>query len=156
MALKDFVEVTRTVPVGAVSFEVRPLSAADVLNLTKDHFMALAKFYQRIVSMDTSGDKDAEEILGSSFEFLQNLPHLISDVIILAAEAKTEFEIRVVHRLPLSVQMDAIRHIFEITIQENGGVKKLHEAWSLLASQVAPILTGKQDDPQKPQTSTTG
>lgn len=161
MALKDYIQSVREVPAGNTTFTVRALSTADILYLTKDHFMELAAFYGRIVVLESSGKLNPEEVMSSSFSFLQELPGLMADALIMATEAKDAEEIAIVNKLPLTIQLDALTAVFELTVTEGGGVKKLRESWGKLAGQIRPIVTGTEESPteakvEKSQTSVSG
>lgn len=125
MALKDIQIPKADVPVGAGgSFAVRGLSTADIEYCVRTFGQDLNRLWKRFVN---GADKNVELTtvgLQSIFgQIVKECPALVAGVLGLAADADEE-DMKVLVRLPITVQVAALMQVATLTISVEGDPKK--------------------------------
>lgn len=138
MALSDF-QVARK-PVlfrGEPLIAVRGLALNDISYLIRDHLDQLNKLFDLYDKPETR-----ETALAESAKFalhiVKEAPELVAQMIVLASDEPQE-NIEIARKLPLPVQVEAVRAIIELTFEEAGGAKKFLDSVMSLVSGVMPM-----------------
>lgn len=129
MALKDIQIPKADVKVGAGgSFAVRGLSTADIEHCVRNNGPELRQLWNDFVN----GKRKPEEALTDGglrnifAQILKEAPDLVHGVIGLAADADEE-DMKVLVKLPVTVQVDALTKIAMQTLSVEGDLGKLIE-----------------------------
>jgi len=121
MALTDVYIPRRDVPFRDTSFSVRGLSLIDVSALMQTHLEQIDHLFKLY-----DADETREQALGEAARFgvtiVRETPSMVGLLIALAADEPSAVE--KANRLPLAVQVEALRNIIELTFEEAGGAKK--------------------------------
>lgn len=136
MALSDFTPETIEIKSKRVSFEVRGLSMIDLSSLLRVHYDDLENLFRLY---EEEGDKpEFSNVAMARYatKLISDAPGLVSHIIALAADEPQMVD--QAKRLPMMVQLDALKAIGKLTFEEVGGVKKLVEMLRGLVKEVAP------------------
>lgn len=118
---------------------VRGLSLVDVSYLVSRHRADLEKLFELYQSFakDTGASPLGDAVLiGYGYELLGQAPAILANVIAVAADARDQVE--AISRLPSSLQIDALRAICSLTIEDFGGLKPLLAKLMQFVAEVAP------------------
>lgn len=138
MALSDFTPETIEIKSKRVSFEVRGLSMIDLSSLLRVHYDDLENLFRLY---EEEGDKpEFSNVAMARYatKLISDAPGLVSHIIALAADEPQMVD--QAKRLPMMVQLDALKAIGKLTFEEVGGVKKLVEMLRGLVKEVAPSV----------------
>ena len=132
MSLSDLVIETQDVIVnGKTLFTVRGLCFNDITTLIRLYGDDLDKVIDTFKNGDNdSGIEDSEMIEVA----LKEAPLVVSHAIALAANEPDQFD--KVKTLGISTQLEAVKLIWKLTVDESGGLKKLIDNLMQLTNQV--------------------
>jgi hypothetical protein len=102
------------------TLNVKPLSLADIVVLTKSHYTDLVSIFNAYTSSEESTDADLVESMGDKF------PALAESVIVLCIdiEATPEQKSEFAKKLPATAQLDILREAAELTFYTEDSLKK--------------------------------
>jgi len=141
MGLSGFKPKTEMVKFPGGEFAVRGLAAEDFTVLIRDHHKPMEALFDQYVSeaalqkvdIDTTGGLlKLGDMRGVILSSLEAAPAFIGDVIARAAD-ETENP-HIARLLPMGVQNDAIGKIVTLTLEAEGGLEKLMETVTELAT----------------------
>lgn len=138
MSLADFQPERITVKAKNVSLAVRGLSIIDCSALLRTHMNdleSLFEMYERESQGLTFGNVAMARY---ATRLISDAPGLVAHMIALACDEPDYVDNA--KRLPMIVQINALKAIGTLTFEEVGGVKKLIEDLTDLVSQVRPQL----------------
>lgn len=131
MSLKDYSSERLEVTFKGGSFSVRGLSLDDVTALITKHLPDLDKLADLLAGKATQ-ETAAMETMSLALKLVVEAPALVAQAIALAADEPDFAENA--RKLPLPVQIDAVKKIGRLTFEESGGAKKFFESLSGLVS----------------------
>lgn len=131
--IKDYVAVKRTVEFEGGSFEVRGVSIPDVAALIVNHREAVDKIAYIIRTKEEFNLDDIEAFILMFIDVIRESPFLAADLICACADEPDAYG--EAFRLPLTVQIEALRTIGELTFTDANALKKL-------AADVTRLLQG--------------
>lgn len=105
-----------------VTFLVRGLNVTDLTRLLTDHSESLGEIFAQIQDNGNFSDLELQALLG---KILIDLPDLISEIVFVTSDMEMPSEFFL--QLPLKNQLDFITAITSVTLEANGGIKKLQE-----------------------------
>jgi hypothetical protein len=150
MGFKGFTPKTQSVQFPGGEFAVRGLAPEDFSVLLRDHYDTMAALFEQYVSeaalvkmdVETSGGRlrlgDMRSVVMGA---LDQAPALMGDTIARAAD-ETENP-KSARTLPMGVQLDALGKIVTLTLEAEGGVEKLTETISMLATNMASVVANR-------------
>lgn len=133
MPLADYTHKKRTVAFDGGEFEVRAISLPDVAGLVArneeaiDHVVAVLRVQQEL------NLTDAQAVFDILFRLIRESPFLAADLITSCADEPSQFD--AAFRLPLTVQVEALQTIADLTFADAAALKKF-------AADVKRLLTG--------------
>lgn len=125
MSLADYQPARTTVPFKGGSFDVRGLSADDLGVLLKHHLPDL----DRLFELYAEGVDERLAVFGTAqyaMKLVQDAPGLTAHVIALATDEDEVVD--KARRLPIPVQVEALKAIVHLTFDEAGGPKNFFES----------------------------
>lgn len=128
MALKDIQIPKADVSVGAGgSFAVRGLSTTDIEHFTRECGPELHQLWNDYVNGKLKPEEALSEtgMRGMFAQIVKECPRLVVSVISHAADAADDEERKIVERLPVAVQVDALLKIAMQTLNVEGDLGKL-------------------------------
>lgn len=125
-----------------VTFEVRGLSMTDLSSLVRTHYTDLEALFTIYENEAVTGGVNAMSIARYGTSLIKDAPGLVGHIIALAADEPEMVDNAM--RLPMLVQIDALKAIGKLTFEEVGGVKKLIAELSNLVGQMAPQQRSQQ------------
>lgn len=135
MSLADFKIGKRPVKFQGGALEFRGICFEDITGLLRNHLDELNNLF----AMYDDEEKRAT-MIASSGEFalrvVRDAPEMVALLIANCADEPGAIEIA--RRLPLPVQVDCIKVIFEQTFEESGGAKKFFDSVAGLVRSLAP------------------
>jgi len=137
--LKDYVATKRKVEFDGGNFEVRGISLPDVAAAVLNHREAVDRIATVIRLQDQLSMDDLGAVLEIVIDVIKESPYLAADLICSCAEEPEEFS--TAFKLPLSVQVEALRAIGELTFTDANALKKLIADVSTLLSGILPSPT---------------
>lgn len=143
MALMDFKVPKRTVSLGDFAGEVRGVSLNDISFLLRGHLTEM----NRIMALYEDDEKRATALAQAAnfaITVVGETPELAAMLIVLCSDEKpTDEVVEHVSRFPAGLQVELLRNIWDVTVEEAGGAKKLLDKFMGLVKQVRPAtLTG--------------
>ncbi|RVT75681.1 hypothetical protein EM858_14640 [Agrobacterium sp. CNPSo 2736] len=118
--LETLVLPSETVKVGEQSFEVQGLALAHITRIIREHRSVCAELYTKAIGGELTGS--VEEIaLGMADDFAP-----LAAMVIACGSGNPKAADKA-SRLPLSVQVDALEKIINLTLVAEGGLEKLME-----------------------------
>ena len=122
MSLADFDIAMKDVPLpNGKSFSVRGVSLVDISMLLRNRGDEIRAFFSKY-----SADDAADQTSAAGMKLLESAPDLAAELIACAADEPKM--VKTALRLPISVQLDALEKIAELTFDAEGGPKKFFEA----------------------------
>lgn len=122
MALSDIVIPTRTIEAGSASFEVRGLCYRDITDLMMSFKVELDELVTGYLDAADQPEGEAPDLF-DPMELLNKSPRLFARLIALAADEPNQDEIAA--KLSIGVQVEALAAIYELTVDQAGGLEKL-------------------------------
>lgn len=138
MALADYQPERVTIEFKGGSFSVKGLSLDDVTVLMR-HYLDDLDEILAIYARDVDPQKTVAATAQYAVALVREAPALVAHVIALAAEEPDRIE--QARRLPIPVQVEALKEIGRLTFEEAGGAKKFFESLAELAMKVRPPET---------------
>lgn len=121
--LKDYVVVKRKVQFEGGEFEVRGVSLPDVAGAILNHREAVDRIATVIRLRDELNLDDLNAVLEILVDVIKESPYLAADLICSCADEPESYV--EAFKLPLTVQVEAIRTIGELTFSDAIALKKL-------------------------------
>lgn len=135
MSLADYQPLRSVVTFGGGELSVRGLSLDDVAVLMNQHLVDLEKLFDLY---DGSVREDVKVLATAQFAIglTREAPALVANVIALACDEPGA--VANARKLPMPVQVEAIKAIATLTFAEAGGAKNFLSSLSNLIAAVAP------------------
>jgi hypothetical protein len=121
--LKDYIAVKRIVVFEGGSFEVRGVSLPDVAAMIVNHREAVDKIATIVRVQDQLNLDDLTAVIEIIIDVIKESPYLAADLICSCADEPDAYASA--FRLPLTVQIEALRTIGELTFADAAALKKL-------------------------------
>jgi hypothetical protein len=135
MSLKDFIIATEVVAFRGGSIELRGLALNDVTALIRNHLADLNRLFDMYDDEETRASALAEAAR-FALTLVQESPAVVAKMIALCSD-EPEHEATAA-RLPIPVQVEAVRKIIELTFEEAGGAKKFLDSVTSLVKGIMP------------------
>lgn len=136
MSLADFQPETLTVKYKGNELTVRGLSIIDISSILKVHMHDLETLFD-MYEQESQGLTFGNVALAKyATRLISDAPGLVAHIIALACDEPAM--VNKAERLPMIVQIEAIKKIGTLTFEEVGGVKKLIEEMGNLVGQFRP------------------
>lgn len=147
MALSEYQPIRVAVDFKGGSFQVRGLSLDDITAVLGDHLNDMnhiINLYHKEV------DPRIHLIEGAGFilNLVKDAPALTAQLIAHASDEPECAENA--RKLPLPIQIDAMRKIANLTFEEYGGLKKFIESLQEMAGKFVPAMTTTDSDTLAP------
>lgn len=141
MALADYQPERVTVEFKGGSFQVKGLSLDDVTVLMR-HYLTDIDHLIELYAKDVDPKLSVAATAQYAITLVREAPTLVAHVIALAAEEPDQIDMA--RRLPIPVQVEALKAIGRLTFEEAGGAKKFFESLTELLTRVRPpeLTTG--------------
>jgi ParB-like chromosome segregation protein Spo0J len=136
MALKDFAIRKDKVSFQGGVLELRGLALIDVSVLVRNHMDELNRLLGLYDNEQTRATALAEAA-NFAIALVKESPQIVAQMIALASDEPDE--IAVAERLPLPVQVEAMRKIIEMTFEEAGGAKKFLDSLLTMVGGMMPV-----------------
>lgn len=133
MGLADYQPSRETITFKGGSFKVKGLSLDDVGVLMKHHLSDLDALFA-LYAKDVNPDMAAAVTAQYAVSLIREAPGLVANVIALGAEEPDN--VAFARRLPMPVQVEAIKRIALLTFEEAGGAKKFFASLTELVGMV--------------------
>ena len=135
--LKDYIATKRTIRFEGGEFDVRGVSLPDVAAAIVGHREAVDKIATVIRLQDQLNLDDLTAVIEIIVDVIKESPYLAADIICSCADEPDAYA--AAFRLPLTVQIEALRTIGELTFADAAALKKLvADARTLLAGMLPP------------------
>ena len=121
--LKDYIATKRTIAFEGGNFEVRGVSLPDVAAAITGHREAVDKIATVIRLQDQLNLDDLTAVIEIMIDVIKESPYLAADIICSCADEPDAYASA--FRLPLTVQIEALRTIGELTFADAIALKKL-------------------------------
>jgi len=149
MDLKSFKPATQDVAIPGGSFAVRGLALEDFTILLRQYYEPMSALFDQYLSEAALAkmDKDTDNALGLAdmqsvvMNALVVAPGLIGDTIARAADM--DGDTHTPRLLPLGIQIEAITKIVTLTLEAEGGVEKMIETVSTLATSLSTVVANR-------------
>ena len=138
MSLADFQPERITVKSKNFSMAVRGLSLIDCSALLRTHMSDLESLFEMYEQEAQGLSFGNVAVARYATRLISDAPGLVAHIIALACDEPEQLDNA--RRLPMIVQINALKAIGTLTFEEVGGVKKLIEELSGLVNQVRPQL----------------
>lgn len=137
--LKDYVAAKRTILYEGGSFEVRGVSLPDVAAMITGHREAVDRIATVIRVRDQLNLDDLTAMIEIMIDVIKESPYLAADIICSCADEPDAYASA--FRLPLTVQIEALRTIGELTFADAVALKKLLADAKVLMAGMLPAPT---------------
>lgn len=135
--LKDYVAAKRTILYEGGSFEVRGVTLPDVAAMISQHREAVDRIATIMRVQDQLGLDDLVAVTEMMIDVIKESPYLVADIICSCADEPDAYASA--FRLPLTIQVEALRTIGELTFADAVALKKLvADARILMAGMLPP------------------
>jgi hypothetical protein len=121
--LKDYVATRRTVTFEGGEFSVRGVSIPDVAALIVNHREAIDKIAYIVRTKDEFNMEDIDAVIMVLIDVIRESPYLVADLICACCDEPDAYG--EAFKLPLIVQIEALRTIGELTFSDADALKKL-------------------------------
>lgn len=137
MGLRNIVIRTTTIPAGDATFEVRGLSAHDLLIAASDYGPQLSILFGKL----KAGEIDRSDLRSAVVDVSKEFPELLSGLICLAADDYDPKMVQKMKRVPMGVTAEAAEAIFKLTFTSEADVKKFMESLTRMIAAGSEALT---------------
>lgn len=137
--LKDYIAAKRTIAFEGGSFEVRGVSLPDVAAMITGHREAVDRIATVIRVRDQLNLDDLTAVIEIMIDVIKESPYLAADIICSCADEPDAYASA--FRLPLTVQIEALRTIGELTFADAVALKKLLADARVLMAGMLPAPT---------------
>jgi len=122
METSTFEIPTRKVAFTRGALFVRGIAAEDVTDLVRNHLAEMNALFDRYQGQHENPESAlAGDVISFAINVVKETPEMVAKLIFRCTEGLTIDKCR---KLPLPVQVDTVRAIFELTFEESGGAKK--------------------------------
>lgn len=146
MSLRDFVIRKESVAHRGGSTEVRGIALFDISDLMRNHLAEMNKLFAMYSNLET---RDTAITQGMQFaaRIVDEVPALVTAIIIRACDEDQHDKELVEHvqRFPIGMQVELIRKVIELTVEEAGGAKKLLDSLVTMVNTVKPTTETETD-----------
>lgn len=141
MALADFHVVREDVPMSKGKLSVRGLALDDIAILIRENLSDLDDLLH-IYGSNADDRVAISETAKFAINLVRETPALVAKLIALACDEPDSEHLA--RKLPIPVQVEAIKKVVDLTFREAGGVKNFMESLTNLLGAVRPVpsLTG--------------
>lgn len=126
MPLADYKPPTKKLSFPGGDFNVRAISLTDISVIIEAHEYQIDRIYQKVQTK--TGQQITAELVGDVFmDTIREAPVLVSHIIAIAADerdANGDLLLNVAGSLPMTVQVEALQAIGELTFTDLASVKK--------------------------------
>lgn len=142
MPLADYKPRKRTIKFDGGYFDVRAFSLMDVATIIDSHQEAIEKIYIRL-QVNASEGFDLSEAMAMELlmDMVRESPTLAGNIIALAADEPNAEMMRVAATLPITVQIEALIAVGELTFTDIASVKKFGADVMSLIGGILPTPT---------------
>ena len=137
--LKDYIAAKRTIVFDGGEFEVRGVSLPDVAAMITGHREAVDRIATVIRVRDQLNLDDLTAVIEIMIDVIKESPYLAADIICSCADEPDAYASA--FRLPLTVQIEALRTIGELTFADAVALKKLLADARVLMAGMLPAPT---------------
>jgi hypothetical protein len=142
MSLKDFKIASDVVTFRGGSLELRGLSLNDFSVLMRNYLPELNNLFQ-LYENEATRDNAISQSVKFASTVVQEAPGMVAQMIVLCGDEDTSL-LPVAAKLPITVQVECVRKIIELTFEEAGGAKKFLDS---LVGMVKTMGPGTTDQP---------
>lgn len=139
MSLKDFKIAREVVTFLGGSLELRGLSLNDVSTLMRGYVGEINNLF-KLYEDDATRDLAMTQSVKFATTIVTEAPHLVAQMIVLCNDDDQDC-LPIAQRLPIHVQVEAVRKIIEITFEEAGGAKKFLDSLVGMVKTMGPSGT---------------
>lgn len=136
MGLRDAATTGQVVKTSGGEFAVRGLGYDDIAFLVKEHRVVATSLFERFGSVENPETKFGEMLNVA----LDKAPDILAHIVALGVDEDERFDekVKLVRRLSVSTQTEALERIGKLTFEQEGGAKKVFET----AVQIIQGMTG--------------
>lgn len=147
MSLRDFVIRKEPVVYQGVSTQVRGIALFDISDLMRNHLAEMNKLFGMYQNLETRETAIAQGMQFAA-RIVDEVPKLVTAIIIRACDEDQNDEALIDHvqRLSIGLQVELIRKIIELTVEEAGGAKKLIDSLVSMVNTVKPMTMDESTD----------
>jgi hypothetical protein len=142
MSLKDFKIASDVVTFRGGSLELRGLSLNDFSVLMRNYLPELNNLFQ-LYENEATRDNAITQSVKFASTVVQEAPGMVAQMIVLCGDEEQSL-LPVAARLPITVQVECVRKIIELTFEEAGGAKKFLDS---LVGMVKTMGPGTSETP---------
>lgn len=147
MSLRDFVIRKEEVMHRGGSMEVRGIALFDISDLMRNHLAEMNHLFSLYSNLES---RDTAIAQGMQFaaRIVDEVPKLVTAIIIRACDEDESDEALVKHvqRFPIGLQVELVRKVIELTVEEAGGAKKLFDSLVTMVNTVKPTTMESETD----------
>lgn len=136
MGLRDVIISKTTVNYREQSFDLRGISATDVMLAAQDYGPQMALAFAKVTAGDAIDDTQALIL-----DVVKELPELVAAVIAMAADDYDPKVVKIAKSLPFNTQVECVEAIFSETFYNEAEVKKLIESLTRMIAAISGALT---------------
>ncbi len=130
-------------------FEVRGITANDLMSLVGTQGAVLAMIYARAVESRQGGRPlTDDDVKGLLMKLAKDFPDMVASVVAYASDSADEEGMAIARSLTFATQIAALEAIFRLTFASEAAVKKLVESLSNMAVAISGALTEVELDSQ--------
>jgi hypothetical protein len=135
--LKDYIAAKRKITFKGGEFEVRGVSLPDVAGLIVSHREAVDRIAVLVRAREQFDLDDITAVIEMLVDIVRESPFLAADLICNCADEPDAYTFA--YRLPLTVQIEALRAIGELTFADAAALKKLLADARILLTGMLPV-----------------
>jgi hypothetical protein len=143
MSLKDFKIASDVVTFRGGSLELRGLSLNDFSVLMRGYLPELNNLF-KLYEDEATRENAISQSVKFATTLVQETPQMVAQMIVLCADEDQSL-LSVAARLPITVQVECIRKIIELTFEEAGGAKKFLDSLVGMVKTMGPGVTETPD-----------
>lgn len=122
-------------------FEVRGITANDLMSLVGQQGAVLAMIYARAVESRSGGRPLMEDdVKGLLVKLATDFPDVVAAIIAHASDSPDAKGMEIARNLPFTTQIEALLAVFSITFASEAEVKKLVESLSTILTAISGAL----------------
>lgn len=150
MSLADYKPRKREIRFDGGSFEIRAFSLTDVAIVIDSHQWAIEQIYVKLrARADQKLDLDEATATELLMELVRESPTLAGNIIALAADEPGPEIMRIAATLPMTVQIEALTAIGQLTFTDMAAVKKFGADVMTLIGGILPTPTETPAETQR-------
>jgi hypothetical protein len=142
MSLKDFKIASDVVTFRGGSLELRGLSLNDFSVLMRGYLPELNNLF-KLYEDEATRENAISQSVKFATTLVQEAPQMVAQMIVLCGDEDQSL-LPVASRLPITVQVECIHKIIELTFEEAGGAKKFLDSLVGMVKVMGPGMTETQ------------